>query len=50
MSESLFDPTSFRYYVMVTVIKLGLELIPEPEMFIFFEKGIRAGVSYIFNI
>ena len=34
---------------MLKVTKTELELIPDPEIFIFFEKGIRGGISYISN-
>ena len=29
--------------------KVDLELIPDPDMYIFFEKGTKGGVSYISN-
>ena len=29
--------------------KLKLELVPDPDMYIFFEKGTRGRISYIFN-
>ena len=29
--------------------KVELELIPDPDMYIFFEKGTRGGISYISN-
>ena len=29
--------------------KVELEFIPEPDMYLFFEKAMRGGVSYIFN-
>ena len=34
---------------MLNMGKVELELIPYPNMQIFFEKGTRIGVSYIFN-
>ena len=30
-------------------MKTELELIPDPDMYIFFEKGTRGGISYISN-
>ena len=32
---------------MLNMTKVELELIPDPNMCIFFEKGTRGGVSYI---
>ena len=34
---------------MHNMTKVELELIPHPDMYIFFEKGTRNGVSYISN-
>ena len=34
---------------MLNMGKVELELIPYPNMHIFFEKGTRIGVAYIFN-
>ena len=34
---------------MLKIAKSKLELIPDPDMFIFFEKGARGGISYISN-
>ena len=31
------------------MIKIQPELIPDPDVYIFFEKGARGGISYIFN-
>ena len=32
---------------MLKMIKIELELIPDPDMYIFFEKGTRGSISYI---
>ena len=34
---------------MLNMTKVELELIPDPDMYIFFEKGTKGGVSYISN-
>ena len=34
---------------MLKMTKIKLELIPDPDMFIFFEKGARSGISNISN-
>ena len=34
---------------ILNMTKVELELIPDPDMYIFFEKGARGGVSYISN-
>ena len=34
---------------MLNMAKVKLELIPDPGIYIFFEKGQRAGVSHISN-
>ena len=34
---------------MLKMAKMELELITDPEIYIFFEKGMRGGVSYISN-
>ena len=34
---------------MLNMTKIKLEIISDPEMYIFFEKGMRGGVSYISN-
>ena len=34
---------------MHKMTKIELALIPDPDMYILFEKGTRGGISYIFN-
>ena len=34
---------------MLKIIKIELELIKDPDMYIFFTKGTRGGTSYISN-
>ena len=34
---------------MRKMTKIELELIPDPDMYIFFEKGTRGDISYISN-
>ena len=34
---------------MLKMTKIKFELIPDPGMYIFFEKGTRSGISYISN-
>ena len=40
---------SLSWDAIINMTKVRLELIPDPNMFIFFEKGMRGGVSYIPN-
>ena len=35
--------------VILNMTKVDLQLIPDPDMYIFFEKGTRGGGSYISN-
>ena len=35
--------------VMLKMTKIGPELIPDPDMYVFFEKSTRGGISYLFN-
>ena len=35
---------------MLNTTKKELEIIPDPDMYIFLEKGMRGGVSYIYDI
>ena len=34
---------------MLNMKKVELELITDPDMYLFFEKGVRGGISYISN-
>ena len=49
MSKTLFESTKFDWDAMLKITKIHLELIPDPDMFIFFEKGTRGGISYVSN-
>ena len=35
---------------MLNMAKVELELIPDPDMYFLFEKGMKSGVSYISKI
>ena len=48
-SKSLFAHTSLNLRCNVCMTKLKLELIWDPDMYIFFQPGMRRGVSDIFN-
>ena len=47
-SHYLSAPT-LSWDAMLNMTKMELELIPDPGMYIFFEKGTRGGVSDIYN-
>ena len=49
MSKSLFERNSLSWHAMLKMAKIELQLISDPDMYIFFEKGTRGGPSYIFN-
>ena len=49
MSKILFESTKFNWDAMLKITKIHLELIPYPDMFMFFEKGTRSGISYVSN-
>ena len=40
---------SLSWDAVLKMTKIKLELISDPDMYIFFEKGIRGGISYISN-
>ena len=46
LSHYLSDPAS-SCYAMLIMTKVKLELISDADMYLFFEKGMRGGVSYI---
>ena len=41
--------SALSWDAMFNMTKAELKLIPDPNMYIFFEKGTRGGVSYISN-
>ena len=47
MSKSLGERNSWD--AMLKMAKIELELIPDPDVYIFFEKGTRGRISYISN-
>ena len=47
-SHYLTAPT-LSWDQMLNMTKMELELIPGPDMYIFFEKGMRSGVYYTSN-
>ena len=50
MSKSLFECTSSKLDAMLNMTNVELlELMPDPEMYLFFEKRAGCGVSYISN-
>ena len=46
--ESLFEHTRFKD-AMLKMTKIELQLISDPDMYIFFENGTRHGISYSSN-
>ena len=44
-----FSAPVLSWNAMLSMRKMELELFPDPDMYIFFEKGTRGGVSYISN-
>ena len=46
LSRSAWETSLDR---MLNMTKVKLELISDPDMYIFFKKGMRGGVSYISN-
>ena len=46
MSKSLFERSR---EAVLKMPKIELEIIPDPNMYIFFEKGATGGISYFSN-
>ena len=44
------SPPALSWDAMLNMTKVELGLIPDPDIYLFFQKGMRAGVSYISNI
>ena len=44
-----FSAPGLRWDKMLKMTKIELELVPDPDMYILFEKGTRGGISYISN-
>ena len=42
-------PPGLSWDAMLKMTKIELELIPDPDVYIFFEKGIRGVISHISN-
>ena len=49
MSSNYLRAPGLSWDAMLNVTKIKLELIPDPGMYIFFEKGTIGGISYISN-
>ena len=44
---SFFEAPALSWYAMLNMTKLKLELVLDPDMYIFSKKGMIGGVSYI---
>ena len=44
------SPPALSSDAVLNMTKVELELITDPDMYVFFEKGMKGGVSYISNI
>ena len=44
-----FSTPALSWDVILKLTKIKVEPIPDPDMFIFFEKGTKGGISYISN-
>ena len=48
-SSHYLSTPSLSWDAMLKMIKIELDLIPDPETYLFFEKGTIGGISYISN-
>ena len=48
-SNHYLSPPGLSWDAMLKMTKIELELIPDPDIYIFFEKGTRGRISYISN-
>ena len=48
-SSLYLSAPALSWDAMLNITKVELELISDPDMYIFFEKGMRGIVSYISN-
>ena len=48
-SSHYLSAPGLSWDAMLKKTKIELELIPDPHMYIFFEKGTRSGIFYISN-
>ena len=49
-SSHYLSVPGLSWNAMLKITKIELELIPDPDMYIFFEKGRRGRMSHISNI
>ena len=49
MSKSYLSAPGLSQDAMLKMAKIKLEFISDPDMFIFFERGIKSGISQISN-
>ena len=49
MSKSLFERTRFKWDAMLKMKKIKLDIFTDADIYTFFEKGTRGGISYIPN-
>ena len=47
MLQIMSEHTTFQLGSMLNMVKVELQFIPDPGMYLFFEKSMRGRVSYI---